>query len=236
MSGPGEELLAVQLLDLELDRLERLIQSPPELAVHDLARTELTAAEARRRELADAIADTEATIENSERESTEMAAQRRRLEGQLRNVVVVREAEALQHEIDRLLARADELDDIGLSALDTLETLNAESTRADGDLEALRATEARTGAELAAARAASTEERAAVADRRGEAAGMVDAGTLTRYERLRDRNGGVGIARLEGSRCGGCHLDLSRSEVEELRAAPADELVECPSCGRLLVR
>ena len=236
MSSPGEDLLAVQLLDLELDRLERLIQSPPELAVHDQARAEMVAAEARRREMAGAIAEAEATIENAERETTEITTQRRRLDGQLRNVVVVREAEALQHEIDRLLARADELDDIGLSALDTLETLNAESARVDRDLEVLRATEVRTGAELAAARSTLTQERAAVADRRGEAAGVVDAGTLTRYERLRDRNGGVGIARLEGSRCGGCHLDLSRSEVEELRSAPEDELVECPSCGRLLVR
>jgi predicted nucleic acid-binding Zn-ribbon protein len=58
---------------------------------------------------------------------------------------------------------------------------------------------------------------------------------VQRYEQLRARHGGVAIARLEGSRCGGCHLDLSTAELNELRSLGSGELAECPNCGRLLV-
>ena len=46
----------------------------------------------------------------------------------------------------------------------------------------------------------------------------------------------MAIAKLNGLRCEGCHLDLSRGEVDQMKRLPADELVECPNCGRLLVR
>ena len=59
---------------------------------------------------------------------------------------------------------------------------------------------------------------------------------LTRYDRLRRTFDGVAIARLEGGRCLGCHLALSTSELDRIRHAPADAVVECEHCGRLLVR
>ncbi|MFP5489581.1 MAG: C4-type zinc ribbon domain-containing protein, partial [Acidimicrobiia bacterium] len=59
---------------------------------------------------------------------------------------------------------------------------------------------------------------------------------LKRYDRLRT-NHVVAAASLAGSRCDGCHLDLSAAEVDEVRAtaASADGVAECPQCGRLLV-
>jgi hypothetical protein len=48
------------------------------------------------------------------------------------------------------------------------------------------------------------------------------------YDAQRTRHGGIGIAKLQGQRCDGCHLDLSRAEVDQIRALPADELADCP--------
>jgi len=59
---------------------------------------------------------------------------------------------------------------------------------------------------------------------------------VARYERLRSKLGGVGVARLDGRQCTGCHLDLSPGELDLVRHAADDELVECPQCSRLLVR
>ena len=56
-----------------------------------------------------------------------------------------------------------------------------------------------------------------------------------RYEKLRARLKGVGAARLVGHRCDGCHLELSAVEVERIRAMPADTVVTCDQCGRILV-
>ena len=56
------------------------------------------------------------------------------------------------------------------------------------------------------------------------------------YEAARRHHGGVAIARLDGRQCTGCHMDLSTSEFERVKAtAASDAIAECPNCGRLLV-
>ena len=59
---------------------------------------------------------------------------------------------------------------------------------------------------------------------------------LTEYERLRSTYSGIGVARLIGNRCDGCHLTLPAVEVDRIRHLAADEPVHCTECGRLLVR
>jgi hypothetical protein len=56
------------------------------------------------------------------------------------------------------------------------------------------------------------------------------------YERLRQRLGGVAVALLVGSSCGGCHLTLAAGEIDAIRRLPPDALVTCAQCGRILVR
>ena len=56
-----------------------------------------------------------------------------------------------------------------------------------------------------------------------------------RYETLRARLKGTGAARLVGSHCDGCHLELGSVEVEKIRALPPGEVATCEQCGRILV-
>jgi predicted nucleic acid-binding Zn-ribbon protein len=46
---------------------------------------------------------------------------------------------------------------------------------------------------------------------------------------------GTGAARLIGSHCDGCHLELPSMEVERIRALPAGEVATCEQCGRILI-
>jgi predicted nucleic acid-binding Zn-ribbon protein len=89
---------------------------------------------------------------------------------------------------------------------------------------------------LAAAEAVVDAEIAELNEQRTLAASAVPAALLTTYERMRGRLDGIGAARLVGSRCSGCHLSLSATELDHLKRAPADEVVYCESCGRILVR
>jgi uncharacterized protein len=75
-----------------------------------------------------------------------------------------------------------------------------------------------------------------VTAQRAEAVAGIPADLLAAYERLRTRLGGVGAARLVGSRCGGCHLTLPATELDRLRRGGPDALVFCDQCGRILVR
>ena len=48
--------------------------------------------------------------------------------------------------------------------------------------------------------------------------------------------GSAGAAALLQRRCQACRLELDRTALSELRAAPSDEIVYCEECGVILVR
>ena len=235
MSTP-DVLLALQALDLEIDHLTRQIASPPELVPFEAARRTAEATGAALEGAGSEQRQVEAEWTSTEAASAEIDRQVERLQKQLRTVVVVREAEALQHELATLAQRRSELDDIGLVALDRLEALAAQRVELEARLPGEQEAEAQARATLEAARAELRDRRDRCVIERAAQAALVPAPVLTRYEQLRQHLGGMGAAALDGTRCTGCRLDVSRGELEQLRAAPADELVECPNCGRLLVR
>ena len=70
---------------------------------------------------------------------------------------------------------------------------------------------------------------------RAALAGDIDADQVSTYEQLRHDLGGIAIARLVGSNCGGCHLTLSAVELDRVRHSSPDAHVYCGECGRLLV-
>ncbi len=74
----------------------------------------------------------------------------------------------------------------------------------------------------------------AIGGRAAEAA-LLPTALSDRYETLRTRLKGTGAARLIGTRCDGCHLELSSGEVEKIRALPPGEVATCEQCGRMLV-
>lgn len=159
-----------------------------------------------------------------------------RLEGQMRNVVVTREAEAFQREIALLRGEREADDERGLQILDELERLAADAVSLQGEIDRASSAEAEAATLLAVADAALDREVGALRDGRDELAAQLPAALLADYDRRRPAFDGVAVARLQGSRCTGCHLDLSRAEVEAVRAVPVEALPECPQCARILVR
>ena len=139
------------------------------------------------------------------------------------------------HELASLQARRDEMDDRELEHLEEQSALDDERLSIVVSEPALVAAAEAAGNELSAAEAAIDDELATIQADRAALAGRLDGGTLERYERLRQRMGGVAVAKLDGKRCSGCHLDLSASELDQVKATAAGELTECPECGRLLV-
>jgi uncharacterized protein len=110
--------------------------------------------------------------------------------------------------------------------LERLQTRRADLERLVADTEvALTVAEAECDVEL----------EAVLAERDGIAADLEPA-QIEKYEQLRHDLGGIGVARLVGTNCGGCHLTLSAVELDRIRHAPAGEMVFCGECGRLLVR
>lgn len=175
-------------------------------------------------------------IDEAEQRSHAIDAKKTRLQAQLKTIIAPREAEALQTEIAGLDRERGELDDIELAALEEQSRLDDELQSLLAQEQALRDTFLGADAVLSAAQADIDGELARIDQRLQGLRDAVAPNVLKRYDRLR-QNHVVAAAALAGSRCDGCHLDLSAAEVDEVRAsaATADGLSDCPHCGRLLV-
>ena len=175
-----------------------------------------------------------AVIDQAEADARKIDADLERLNGQLKTIIAPREAEALQHEIATLRQRRSDTDDAELAAMDDHGSAEEELARLleqEGDL-----TETYITADKAAGAAESDidGELTRIEARLATLRSAVDKKVLRRYDRLREQHL-VAAATLSGSRCDGCHLDLSAAEVDSVRdAAAKDGLADCPQCGRLL--
>ncbi len=59
---------------------------------------------------------------------------------------------------------------------------------------------------------------------------------MTLYAKLREQKGGVGAAALRRRECEGCRLTLNASDLAVIAKAPADDVLRCEECNRILVR
>jgi len=231
----ADVLLTLVDTDAAIDRAEYRREVLPARDRLASASAVLTAWEQRRGELRDGCAAAEAAIAESESIGATCDAEQAALTAKLRTVIAPREAEALQNELAQVAQRRSDADDAGLAALDRHGELDAalsELVAAEADL---RAECSAADEELRSAEAEIDAEMDVLQQRRLATRGELADNVLARYDRLRAQLG-VAAARLVGSRCDGCHLDMSQAELDEVRHAPADDFPDCPQCGRLLVR
>ena len=232
----GEALWELQQVDTALHQLQRRLTKLPEAA--QFAGAELLLADHRAAIAAAGkqLSDAENTIERIEHEAEALTAKRSRLEQQLKIVTETRQADALNHEIDVLNTHRDELDDRELEAME--QQSNAEERLAElaANEDSVVAMREAAAAQLAVAKGSGADEEADLTTKYDAARAVLTSEETALYDTQRARHGGIGIARLVGLKCDGCHLDLSRAEVDNFKSLPADELVDCPQCGRVLVR
>ncbi|MCZ6464249.1 MAG: hypothetical protein O7A09_07910 [Proteobacteria bacterium] len=214
----------------------RLAAIEAELATFPEARER--AAQARERTGKD-VEQATARLEEAEREQRRLEgalldqeALTVRLDGQTLEVKSNQAYQILLHEIENSKKSCSELETRILELLDQVDAsrsaLDAARTRA-------RDTEAR-GAELEAKiteREAGLEsERAQLAAARAEHAERVEAGLLSRYERIAARTLPA-LAAVAGGACGICHMAVPRQRGIEIEREEA--LFSCPGCHRLLL-
>lgn len=229
-------LLSLQDIDSALDANANKRPRLPELAAQQLAAAEVGRLRSALAAAQQRIDGAQAAIDAAEHSAAGLTAKRTRLEAQLKTVIAPREAEALMSEIATLVEQRNELDDQELAALDEQASAEMVLHELAGQLPAAEAILAAADAALAEMTAALDDEVASLGEQRAAAAAALDEAALVRYTRTRHQFGGVAVARLQGSHCSGCHMDLSPAELDGVRAVPSDDLAECPQCGRFLAR
>jgi predicted nucleic acid-binding Zn-ribbon protein len=231
-------LLDLQDLDLQLDQVAHKRKSLPEHAALAELATEKSGVD---RELVTAdTAVSDLKREQKKADSDVDQVRQRKARNQQRmdsgQVTSPRDLENLQHEIGSLDRRISDLEDAELEVMEKLEAaegVQAElQTRADafaGRQSELETTRDATLKEL-------DEQRASVGDQRATISAELPAELVTTYQKLRERNGGIGAAPLVGKRCMGCRMELPPSELSTIKATAADLVLRHEECGRILVR
>ena len=233
MSHP---LLELQAADTMADQLQHRRQNLAEREQVQAAKNALVRWNEARTVVRRRIEELGELIEQSESKSKALDKHKTRLAAQLKTVIAPREAEALQHEMVAIDQQRSDLDDSELEMLEEQSRLDDELKTLLGQEETLRDTYLGADAAMSAAETDIDGELARIAGRLEGLRDQVEKATLKRYDRLR-KHFVVAAATLAGSRCDGCHLDLSAAEIDILRddAAKAESIAECPQCGRLLV-
>ena len=230
------QLLDLAEVDAELARVAHRRRNLPELA-------EITEAEKRLRERRDALVAAQTTASDLEREVSkqerEIESVRARAERDRKLMesgsVSAKQLADLERELETLARRQSVLEDDQLELMERKEAVDADvqRTAAEVDKAEQELADAQRRRDEALADLDTTQARRE-ADRKNLVP-KLPANLLALYERVRAHKG-IGAALLKSRRCGACQLELDRSSIAEIKAAPDDEVVQCENCDAILVR
>jgi predicted nucleic acid-binding Zn-ribbon protein len=232
------KLLDVQELDSRIDALRHQLATIPEaVALAELTRGRSDVDDAARDHRIE-VADLTTEQKRADADVEQVKARRVRDQAMI-DSGSISDPKALQRmlgELESLQRRISALEDVEIEVMERLEAAQAglaDRTAAlaaiDAEADVLERARAQRAGDLEAELANVTSERAAAAD------GLPDD-LVTLYEKLRANKGGVGAAALRRRECGGCRLTLNASDLAVIAAKPADEVVRCEECDRILIR
>jgi uncharacterized protein len=226
-----EQLLKVQKLDLELDKLKFDEASIP----GDLAAT--------RDEKAQLLSKLETTkaehaavrrqVNSAELELKDLTAKRDRAKHDQQNSSSVKEQSQYTSVILQLDTRIEDLENDSLPLIEKMETLAGHVAQLEGamaELEPkLNELESLDDDRIKALQAEFDSKMGS----RNDLAEDIDFGVLREYDAVRKAKKGAGIVPITMGKCGGCKMQLPMNIVQRVVGGAVP--VKCPSCGRILM-
>jgi hypothetical protein len=228
-------LLDLQAVDTTLAQLAHRRRSLPEIAEIDAVSRELSALEDERVRAQVAVDDLDRDISRFEKDIEQVRIRKERDQKRLDAGGALREIEGLQHELATLNRRQSELEDSELELMEQKETAEAALAEVQGRLTAASRRRDEAERRRAEALADITKEEEFKTSSRGPLAADLPADLVTLYDKIR-LDSGLGAALFRSGRCGGCPIELYGADQARVKAAPADEVVRCEECRRIMVR
>lgn len=228
------DLLDLQAVDLQIDRLLHQRESLPELeqyrAAHnrgDAIYGDLTDVQGELRQISLDEDKAEGELELLE-QKVHQHEQRLYAGG-----MSARETENLRLEVESLRSRRGTLEDQALELLDRKEVLEVRVSQVSDQLAEVRAEESSLEARIAGEWKKIDADIAKQEARKADIIPLIPPELLELYDQLRENKEGVAVGRLEdGGICGGCHLRLSTAERNQVLG---DDPPRCLHCRRILV-
>lgn len=227
------DLLDVQDLDLQIDRLLDQRQSLPELDAYKAADEKLTDLGSRHDVAAAELRQLELDFDKSNGEleilETKLTEHETRL---FAGSMSARETEYMRLEVESLKGQRDAKEERVLGMLESVDPVRETVADLDGSIDSTTAEKTSLEGIIKAEWKKIDAELARKEERKKDALIPVPDDLVEIYEKLRQMKEGVAIGRFENGVCGGCHMTLSATEQAE--ALDAD-LPRCVHCRRILV-
>ena len=227
------DLLDLQAVDLEIDRLLHDRETLPELddykATHESltkATSRLDTARATLRETTLGIDKTTGELEIAE-EKVDREQMRLYAGG-----LSARDADYMRREVEMLTRKKAEMEEEVLELMERSEEQEAEVEEATAEVDKLTAKKAELEAAVTEAWKGIDARLAGKEERKSVIVPLLDEDLIDLYEELRKAKGGVGVGRLADGTCCGCHLRITEAEELEVRRSDPPR---CIHCRRILV-
>lgn len=227
------DLLDVQALDTQIDRLLEERESLPELEAYRAVHEKLTALESELDHARVDLRELELALDKAEGElellEIKLDEHETRLFG---GGMSARETEHMRLEVQSLKGQKDALEEKVIRLLEQVDPVKEKVGNLESQIEEQSAEKGELESSIKEQWKRIDAEIARKEERKSEAIAPIGDDLLELYEKLRTIKEGVAIASFDHGVCGGCHMALSPAEREE---AFADELPRCVHCRRLLV-
>lgn len=145
-----------------------------------------------------------------------------------------KDALALEHELDSLAKRQNDLEDAELDVMARMEEADAAVAAQQALLDATTAEGSSLTVQAKADVAAATDLGAQLARDRAAVTEQIPADLLAEYTRRAGSSAGAAL--LTRGTCEGCRMMLPGTDLNQIRRAAETDVVSCPECGCILVR
>jgi predicted nucleic acid-binding Zn-ribbon protein len=144
---------------------------------------------------------------------------------------IPKELANLQHEIDGLKARRDQMEDKALGMMDQVELTTKSIAAINSELKVLedewQSQQRQLSADLEQLKTIASN----LQDKRQRLAAEIDPQAIEVYQELKKQKR-LAVAKVEQGICRGCRISLPVAELQQVRSGSP---VRCSSCGRILL-
>ena len=225
-----EQLVALQHIDLKIDQIDDKIKAEQEEL--DQRISEMAERENRIKEQEERMSELEKERRTLEDEMSDKIAHVKERQSKMMQVQTSREQTALLKEIEDAKKSAKENEDKIVGIMEEVEKLVAASTEDKNLLKAEKALVEEAREKVRTAIDDLNKGRKTKQSKREKQAEAINGSMIRKYELLRSRRNGLAIVNVLGGVCQGCFMNLPPQQFNRL--LKGDQVLECPSCQRLL--
>jgi predicted nucleic acid-binding Zn-ribbon protein len=227
------DLLDLQEIDLQIDRLLDQRQSLPELKQYKAVHENVQEKEGERVQTAAELRQLELDLDKAEGELELLENKLEEHETRLfAGGMSARETEHMRLEVQSLKGQKGAMEERVLEMLENVDPAREALQQVDAEIARLNATKSELESTIKDQWKKIDAELARKEERKENALQPIDEELLELYEKLRNIKEGVAVAAYDHGVCGGCHMTLSPAEQDE---AFASGLPRCVHCRRILV-